>query len=185
MPFAICGIPELPAILRPPVSHVISFLDPAWPEPEALGAWPAEKRHLYRYDDVVTPREGVIAPDEALIEKLYACFEQIAGEQPQRLLIHCHAGRSRSTATALLWLHHSQGLEARALSDRLLASRPGAWPNTLILRLADRQLGTGGLLEEAGRLTHRRTAVEDPEFTEWLTTTRRAHEVEVARAALR
>lgn len=185
MPFAICGIPELPAVLRPPVSHVISFLDPNWPDPAALAAWPVERRHIFHYDDVVAPVPGLKVPDEALIDDLVTCFERIAAETPERLLIHCHAGRSRSTATGLVWLwyRHAHRQKAPALAQQLLAARPGAWPNTLILALADRRLGTGGVLEEAGRLVQRRTARDDPDFTEWLAGTARAHEVKAARQA--
>ncbi|HKY94260.1 MAG TPA: hypothetical protein VJL84_03100 [Kiloniellales bacterium] len=181
MPLAICGIPELPEALRPPVSHVISFLDPSWPEPAALEAWPKEKRHLFRYDDIVAPAAGMIAPDEALIADLVESFDRIVADQPERLLIHCHAGRSRSTATGLVWLWYRHRLSAAALAQALISYRPGAWPNTLILALADRLLGAKGILDEAGRLVHRRTAREDVTFTDWLATTRRRDEVLQAR----
>jgi len=178
---AICGIPELPEALRPPVSHVISFLDPAWPEPQTLTAWPKQKRHLFRYDDVVAPGPGMQAPDDRLIADLVGTFDRIIGEAPERLLIHCHAGRSRSTATGLLWLWYRHRLSARALADALLAYRPGAWPNTLILSLGDDVLKTGGVLQEAGRLVHHRTARDDIAFTDWLATTARRSEVLAAR----
>jgi predicted protein tyrosine phosphatase len=181
VPLAICGIPELPDALRPPVSHVISFLDPSMPEPTALDAWPKEKRHLFRYDDIVTPTEGMIVPGETLIADLVATFDRIIADQPERLLVHCHAGRSRSTATGMLWLWYRHRLSAPALADALLSLRPGSWPNTLILSLADRLLGAEGALDEAGRLVHRRTAREDVTFTDWLATTRRRHEVLAAR----
>lgn len=181
MALAICGIPELPEALRPPVSHVISFLDPSMPEPKALDVWPKEKRHLFRYDDIVQPTEGMIVPDEALIAALVGVFDGIIADRPERLLIHCHAGRSRSTATGLVWLWYRHRLSGPALAQALLDLRPGAWPNTLILSLSDRLLGAKGALEEAGRLVHRRTAREDLLFTDWLATTRRRHEVLAAR----
>jgi predicted protein tyrosine phosphatase len=177
LPLAICGIPELPEALRPPVSHVISFLDPSWPEPAALAGWPKEKRHLFRYDDIVAPTPGMIAPDESLIAELVGTFVGISADKPERRLVHCHAGRSRSTATGLLWLWYRHRLSARALADALLGYRPGAWPNTLILGLADDLLRTGGVLAEAGRLVHHRTAREDVTFTDWLATTARRQEV--------
>jgi predicted protein tyrosine phosphatase len=160
---------------------VISFLDPSWPGPAALDAWPKEKRHLFRYDDICEPTPGMIAPDEELIANLVAVFDTIIAEKPERLLVHCHAGRSRSTATGLVWLWYRKGLTAPALADALLSYRPGAWPNTLILSLADRMLGAGGALEQAGRLVQRRTAREDVLFTDWLATTRRRQEVLSAR----
>lgn len=181
MPLAICGISELPEALRPPVSHVISFLDPSMPEPRALDVWPKEKRHLFRYDDVCEATPGMTVPDETLIADLVGVFDRIVAEKPERLLIHCHAGRSRSTATGLVWLWYRERLSAPALADALLTYRPGSWPNTLILSLADRLLGAGGQLEEAGRLVHRRTAREDLLFTDWLATTRRRDEVLRAR----
>jgi predicted protein tyrosine phosphatase len=64
-----------------------------------------------------------------------------------RVLIHCEAGVSRSSAAALIiyayWL--GPGREQEAM-DRVLSQRPVAIPNRRMIELADR------LLDRAGRL---------------------------------
>lgn len=183
MPLRICGIPELVDETRPPVSHIVSLIDPAEPVPSALVAWPEEKRHLFRVDDIVRPLPGFILPDGAFVERLLGTLETIRRETPSRLLVHCHAGRSRSTATALMWLALAEPeADAPALAERLLAVRSIAWPNSLMLRLADESLGAGGRLQEAGRLARRHTARREPDFCAWLSGTHRRDEVEEALA---
>ena len=66
-----------------------------------------------------------------------------------RVLIHCEAGVSRSTAAALImyacWL--GPGGEREAMR-RVLAQRPIAIPNHRMVELADRLLDRGGRLVE-------------------------------------
>lgn len=67
------------------------------------------------------------------------------------LLIHCYAGVSRSTALAyaiLIDQHGAVGAEA-AMLDRLLALRPQACPNRLMVRYADQLLGCRGRMIRA------------------------------------
>ena len=64
-----------------------------------------------------------------------------------RLLIHCEAGVSRSTAVALAGLVQQHGIEnVRQCRERLLGIRPFACPNCLISEFADEILGCGGRL---------------------------------------
>ena len=64
-----------------------------------------------------------------------------------RVLIHCEAGVSRSSAAALIiyacWLGPGRELEAM---ERVLAQRPIAIPNRRMVALADRLLGRNGRL---------------------------------------
>ena len=63
------------------------------------------------------------------------------------VLVHCHAGVSRSTAaTAILLARESPGREAEAFRT-VARLRPGAWPNGRMIDLAD------ALLARQGRLT--------------------------------
>jgi predicted protein tyrosine phosphatase len=67
-----------------------------------------------------------------------------------KVLIHCEAGVSRSTAAALIiyscWL--GPGREEEAM-ERLIAQRPYAIPNRRMVILADRLLQLGGRLLRA------------------------------------
>jgi predicted protein tyrosine phosphatase len=66
-----------------------------------------------------------------------------------KILIHCEAGVSRSSAAALImhtcWLEIGREREAMA---RVLAQRPIAVPNRRMVGLADRLLNRGGRLLE-------------------------------------
>jgi hypothetical protein len=65
----------------------------------------------------------------------------------RRLFIHCHAGASRSTATAYLTLVRQRGVSAAedAFAELLrLTNKP--WPNRTIVQLADDALGARGRL---------------------------------------
>src|SRR6185295_3953560 len=64
----------------------------------------------------------------------------------RRLLIHCFAGVSRSTAIAYAILIDRAGeaADARGVLDQLLAMRPQACPNRLMVRHADALLDRGG-----------------------------------------
>jgi predicted protein tyrosine phosphatase len=71
------------------------------------------------------------------------------------LLIHCHAGVSRSTAAAaILMAQHNAGREADAFMA-LLDLRAQAWPNTRMVQIADRLMGRNGALIE-GLVAYRR-----------------------------
>jgi predicted protein tyrosine phosphatase len=67
-----------------------------------------------------------------------------------RVLIHCEAGVSRSSAAALImyacWL--GPGREQEAM-DRVLSQRPIAMPNRRMVELADKLLERGGRLVKA------------------------------------
>jgi predicted protein tyrosine phosphatase len=70
----------------------------------------------------------------------------------ERLLVHCHAGISRSSTVALAIIANrlGTGREEEALR-LLLAIRPHAVPNLAVLRHADEILGNGGRLAEIVR----------------------------------
>src|SRR5207244_5610784 len=73
------------------------------------------------------------------------------------LLVHCHAGVSRSTAAAALIL--AQARPDRPAEEALLTvvrRRPRAWPNLRIIELGDALLGRRGEIVEAARAHYRR-----------------------------
>lgn len=69
----------------------------------------------------------------------------------RRLLIHCYAGVSRSTALAYAILidHHGALGDERRILDRLMELRPQACPNRLMVRYADQLLGCRGRMIRA------------------------------------
>jgi predicted protein tyrosine phosphatase len=94
------------------------------------------------FADVLT-EEGATEED---VRRIIQLAENLRGGTG-KVLIHCEAGVSRSTAAALImyacWL--GPGCEREAMA-RVLAQRPVAIPNHRMVELADRMLGLGGRL---------------------------------------
>ena len=98
----ICGLDELDGHQGRRVTHVLSILDPEWPEPSAFQAFDPHFRTTLRFHDAIEPGPGILLPEKADVETILA-FGRDAGDGP-RLLVHCHAGISRSTAATLMIL---------------------------------------------------------------------------------
>lgn len=137
--------PEAGDILSSPhrcaeVTCLVSIGDPHDELPAGYDNVPRKLRLLVA--DVVTEL-GATEEDVRQIIRL----AQGLRSSVSRVLIHCEAGVSRSTAAALImyacWL--GPGCEREAM-ERVLAQRPVAIPNRRMVELADR------LLERRGRL---------------------------------
>lgn len=139
----ICGIDELGAAPLKGARRVISILDPAAAEPPELRDFAGDLLTL-RFDDVITDAGPSVAPARVDIERLLA-FD--AGHaQGDRLVVHCTAGISRSTAAfAIVCAGRRAATEAEIFRE-LRAIRPRAWPNSLMIALADEILGAQGRL---------------------------------------
>jgi predicted protein tyrosine phosphatase len=178
----VCGIAELECHSTVGVTHLLSILDPAAPDPEAIRAFPPHRRALLRFDDIVEDRPDRFPPREEHIAALLAFGEDLsaAAELEPHLLVHCHMGISRSTAAmAILLAQPNPGREAEAFST-LLRIRPRAWPNSRMVAIADRMLDRRGALTDA--LTGYQRAVLDlhPEVGDLITSVGRGAEVERA-----
>lgn len=174
----ICGLSELVLHADAGVSHVVSILDPHWPDPQDFTIYGPHQRVLWRFDDVVRTDLGYLAPTAKDVATILELGLRLQQEAVARLLIHCHAGVSRSTATAvILMVQHNPGREADAFAE-LDRVRPRSWPNALMLKFADEQLGRGGALVDALTDHQRRIARAFPEFAELLARHGRAHEIE-------
>jgi predicted protein tyrosine phosphatase len=99
----ICGLDELDRHSARGVTHVLSILDPDWPEPVALSAFDPHCRGTFRFHDAIEPAPGVVLPQKSDVEAILD-FGRDAGDDLSHLLIHCHMGLSRSTAAMLMIL---------------------------------------------------------------------------------
>jgi predicted protein tyrosine phosphatase len=175
----ICGIPDLPDHAGGGVTHVLSLLDMHHPVPQALDAFDAVDRELLRFDDVVAEFPGFTACGRTDIERLldFGARLRDAGGAARHLLVHCHAGISRSTASAaVLMAQFNPGREIEAFLA-LLDMRPHAWPNTRVVELADRLLARQGALLE-GLDAYRRALLErKPQLRQVIVNIGRGHEL--------
>jgi predicted protein tyrosine phosphatase len=150
----ICGLQELCSFKDAAVTHVLSILDPSYPDPEDFSGYAPHKRLTLRFDDILDPAPGMLPPRREHVEQLLEFGTGLAGtSDPLRhLLVHCHAGISRSTASMATLLAEAQpALDEDALFARLREIRPQAWPNSLMIGFADDLLGRGGRLVAALR----------------------------------
>lgn len=181
MKITICGIAELGEHCEAGVTHVLSILDPHWPDPEAFDDFPPHHREALRFNDVIAPTPEMIAPHEEHVAKLLAFGRdvEVAGEMAH-LLIHCHAGVSRSTAAAALLLAQEDPTRpAPRIFDEIARLRPCAWPNLALLELGEAALGRPGELTSAVAAQYRRVLAADPGFASYLRANGRGREVDM------
>jgi predicted protein tyrosine phosphatase len=183
VPFGIsvCGVDELASFAEHGVSHVLSILDPGQPEPPALAAFPAHARLDLRFHDIIEEREGEIAPMVSDVDLLLAFGRDLQAEPRERahLLVHCHAGISRSTASMVLLLAQARPDEAAgAVVSEVVRIRPRAWPNLRIVKLGDALLKREGALVGAVRAQYATRLAETPELAQIFREVGREAEIE-------
>lgn len=133
-------------------THTISLLDPAMqlftlPVPSEQGLL----RRYYFHD--ICPRDSVSQfldnPTLASVEQIQDILDfTVHLIKASKLLVHCHAGISRSTAVAcgILCQH---GLAPDEAVRHVLEIRPQAYPNAHIIALFDDILQLDGQLNKA------------------------------------
>jgi predicted protein tyrosine phosphatase len=181
----VCGLDELVALDAAGVTHVVSILDPGWPEPEPLRNFDVHCRLKLHFHDVIEQFPGWIAPERWDIDLLLAFGRDVAGAHGRdlgpHLLVHCHAGVSRSTAAAILLLAQQRpDRSADEAVAEVARIRPRAWPNLRILELGDTALGRSGEIVAAARAQYRRVLAREPELAEVMIGGGRGREVSAA-----
>lgn len=120
-------------------THIVSVID------GTMDPLPGEHQHLHvAMSDVAMPCTGFIHPTAQHLEEILQ-FTQNLGDD-DRLLVHCFAGQSRSTAVAIgILIQHS--LDYREAFDTVARLRPILLPNRLLILLIDDHFNLGGQLE--------------------------------------
>lgn len=135
------------------VSHLVTLIngETAIPTPPGIGP----DRHLrLSMNDICEPQPGLVLPCETHVSDLIGFARDWDRHAP--LLIHCWAGISRSTAAAFISLCalNPEGTEVD-LAWALRRASPTAYPNRLLVALADEALRRHGRMiaavEEIGR----------------------------------
>ena len=137
---------DLPSF-RP--THLVGILDPAMPEPATYARHAGEhERLLLRFRDSEAGVDNGPLPQH--VETMLAWIDRALSREDGssgRIFIHCHAGASRSTATAYLTLIRWHGIAAaEAAFAELLRLTRKPWPNRALVQFAD------DILDARGRL---------------------------------
>lgn len=183
----ICGIEELPGHAERKVSHVLSIIDPETPDPEAFGSYAPHQRTILRFHDIIEDRPGMEMPREEHVKQVLAFGEELSNSRNDRedghLLVHCHMGVSRSTASmAMLMAQAQPDLDEDEIFARLRDIRPIAWPNSVMIGFADNLLGREGRFTRALHRHYAHQIARDPYYIEWMTEIGREREVKMAKA---
>lgn len=152
--FTICGLAELGEHTNTSVQYVLSILDPGYPIPEYFTRFSERNRLELRFNDIIDETPGQLLASPADIDELLRFGQRIELDAPANVLVHCHAGVSRSTAAAALMLAQARpALSGSEIFDAMLHIRDWAWPNLRMVELGDIALGRKGeLVAAAGRL---------------------------------
>jgi predicted protein tyrosine phosphatase len=184
----ICGLSELDYHSARGVTHVLSILDPDWPEPDAFWAYDPHDRTTLHFHEIIEPRPDLVLPASEHVEAILAFGRVLAEEAGEHddahLLVHCHMGISRSTAAmATLLAQRHPDEDADRVFTRLLEVRPQAWPNSLMIAFADDLLDREGRLTAACAKLYARQLARRPETGRYMRENGRAREVEMAAGA--
>jgi predicted protein tyrosine phosphatase len=130
-------------------THLLGILDPLTPQPAVYDHEPHSRTTLLvRFQDIDASQPD--GPTAEHVAKIIAFADQVRSAHaraPARLLVHCHAGISRSTASAYIALARDFGLErADDAFRQLLRTTVNPWPNRRLVSLADDALGARGRL---------------------------------------
>jgi len=144
----VCPLSAVPqTVSRSNASHLLTCL-----QEELLVETPTLIRpgnHLrLLVHDIAEPLPGHVAPGEDHIAELIDFAMAWGGHGP--MVVHCWAGISRSTAAAFtaLCAINPQASE-ELIAARLRQASPTAYPNRLMIRLADAALGRRGRMVRA------------------------------------
>jgi predicted protein tyrosine phosphatase len=180
----VCGLDELPGHCAAGVTHVLSILDPETPTPSAPGDY---QRLELRFHDVIEPSPHMYPPSPEHVHDILGFgYDLLAAPQADtHLVVHCHAGVSRSTAAMLLILAQAEpGRLASNLAAELLRIRAKAWPNLRIVEFGDQMLGCGGSLIEAAAMIYRRQLEQRQHLAEVMIGNGRGREITTAHGSL-
>jgi predicted protein tyrosine phosphatase len=181
----ICGIDEIPSHGSRAVSHVLSVIDPERPDLTEFGGYGEHHRTTLRFHDIIDPLPGRVMPAREHMEAILAFGENLKTSREDRrdghLLVHCHMGVSRSTAAMLTLM---ADIEPEMPEDQLFARlrdiRPQAWPNSVMIAMADDMLGRSGRLTEQLRIHYGVQLKAQPKYNVWMKDLGRSRELEMA-----
>ena len=141
VPIHICSLEAVREIDVSVYDGIITIEDTNIKEPFRVDSDGPEQLVL-RFDDISVPMEGFVEPEEKHVQAALRFGHRIAKETGGSILIHCHAGISRSSALALAIIAQrlGKGKEEEAI-HQLEMINPNCRPNKSLVWMTDELLG--------------------------------------------
>lgn len=131
------------------ITHAVSLVDPGSWTPSSLDVVASTQRLTLWMHDALDATHGKQAPSLADVHMLCNFADRIDRQEPIHLLVHCHEGRSRSSAAAAIILMRLGVGVPTSVFDLILATRCPVWPNWTMIEHGDAALSCGGALKRA------------------------------------
>ena len=146
IPLHICSLEAAREIDINRYDAVITIEDSDAPEPFRVEGEGPEQLVIC-CDDISVPLEGYVEPNETHISAALRFAYRVAKETNGSILIHCHAGISRSSAIALAIIAQQLGPgKEREAVQQLEKINPNCRPNKSMVWMTDEMLGRNGKL---------------------------------------
>lgn len=128
---------------------IVSLVDPA----AARNLAPDDNHLVIPMHDIDQKMTGWIWPNEDHVREVLEFSRGF--NKDDKVLVHCHAGVSRSTAMAIgILIQH--GMTLKDAVEYVFEIRDCAWPNALIIEILDKELNLNGeLSKEVGEAKKR------------------------------
>ena len=144
---SLAKVHDTAAVAKP--ANAVSLLSPGdiFPEIEGLAENEHHRVHLH---DIREEMDGHVTPGEGHVSDVIGFLQDWRPTAP--LLVHCWAGISRSTATAFIAACiHNPETDENMIAQSIADASPTAFPNTLIVSIADEILGRDGRMSSAAQ----------------------------------
>lgn len=123
---------------------LVSITDPGTdvPTPEHVDPY---RHHTFRFHDLTRPVEGagIVLPDRTVARAILDVLKGIPLDDT--ILIHCHAGISRSPAMVLAMVHLRWPDEIQVTARAFRNAAPWVAPNPYLAQSMDQELGTASV----------------------------------------
>ena len=123
--------------------YIISILDPSMLRKQFHNF--GQKHLIVYFEDTEHPDEKERAYMHAGIEAILAWAQRKKLTKDDEILVHCHAGVSRSSAVAWLLMVYF-GIDQKTAFQDLIVRFPNIWPNTEVMSIGDTFLNKKGEL---------------------------------------
>ena len=144
----VCSLADLhPTVARTGASHILTVMANVAQVQRPASVLAANHLRV-QMDDITSEMEGFTAPNEAHVDQVLGFVRGWDRKAP--LVIHCYAGISRSTASAFAAICAlNPGRDESSVARQIRALSPSAYPNRLIVTLADKALNRNGRMLRA------------------------------------